>query len=131
VYNKNTFAKVYIFTGDHADKHLAKALKKDEKRKLEARKEKEKEKPKRRFGFKAQYRQYQPQPYNGYQPQGGYQQQGAYAQNQVAGPSQQFNRPEPKNCSNCRQFGHYFRNCPYRAVPSAALGAPPPPPPQK
>jgi hypothetical protein len=108
-----------------ADKHLAKALKKDEKRKLEAKKEKEKDKPKRRMGYRGIYRP--PQAY-GYGGPNAYMQgaQGPAAPNpHVSGPQANYGRPEPKNCSNCKQMGHYFRNCPYRTAPSAAAGAPP------
>ncbi len=113
------------FLGELADKILARAVKKDDKRKAEKAKDKEKPKAKRPAFRGGRYPMY-PQ----YGPYGGYGQQPWGSQYPQAGPSQvpaanYGARPDPKACSFCKQSGHYFRNCPLRPAPSAALGAAP------
>jgi hypothetical protein len=115
------------FAGELADKVLARAVKKDDKRKAE--KSKDKDKPK---GKKPAYRIPRYPPYNPYGGYGGY---GGYGQpqwpqqyppmGQQGGGFGYGARPDPKACSFCKQPGHYFRNCPSRPAPSAALGAAP------
>ncbi len=112
-----------------ADKLVAKVLKKDEKRKEDSKKE-TKEKEKKKKPAKASFR---PQPmYNPYawqNPQAmgmGFQQPGmAQGYPQAMGGYGYNPRPDYRSCLNCKQMGHIARVCPYRAAPSAALGAAP------
>ncbi len=127
------------FAGDLADKNLAKALKKDEKRKREAKddKDKTKKKPAYRGGGRFQGNMgpfpqpmgwmnpfqygYGPQPMGNVMPQMGQQQ----AMPMQAG---YLPRVETRTCLNCRQAGHIARNCTQRPqfpAPSAAAGCPP------
>jgi hypothetical protein len=105
--------------GDLANKNLARAIKKDDKKKLEKTKEKEKEKAKpKKSAFRGNYR-YNPY-YNPY----------AYGQPPpppppAAAAATYGGRGVPKICSYCKAAGHYFRECPMRPAAPAALGAPP------
>ncbi len=123
---KRLGSQSFFVIGDLADKLLAKCLKKDEKRKEDAKDTKVKEK-KKKPAFKGGFRQ-QPYPYGwqqppaqGYQPYpmqgaGGFYPQAATAQ----GP-----RPEFRQCLNCKQTGHLARGCPFKPPPAAALGVAP------
>lgn len=123
--------------GDLADKNLAKALKKEDKRKREAKDEKEKTRKKPQFSRGG----YRPQPYNAFPPMMGWPQFPFGNFPQVATPGQSVGpafqnapapfygpRPETRTCLNCRQVGHLAKNCPMKPAfpaPSAAAGAPP------
>ncbi len=119
----------FFAKGDLADKNLAKAMKRDDKRKREEKAEKPVAK-KKKPGFRGDYR---PQFQYGGAPN--------YAQTwqsflsappppppplpPTGYPTSYGPRPETRSCINCNQKGHIIRNCPYKAAPSAALGAAP------
>jgi hypothetical protein len=115
---------VFKLAGDLADKVLFRALKKEEKRKTDAKESEKKEKKKKTskggpkqtpsygYGWNNPGMGFQP----GYNPQAynPYPQMGAYPRG-----------PETRICTNCRQQGHLMRNCPHRQPPSAAVGVAP------
>ncbi len=123
-------------SGDLADKNLAKALKKDEKRKREAKDDKDKGKKKpayrgpNRFqagGFSQPMGWANPYQFGYGQQmppmmQPGMQHQAMPMQNNY------MPRVETRTCLNCRQAGHIARNCPQRPqfpAASAAAGSAP------
>lgn len=115
-----------VVLGDMANKNLARAIKKNEKKKQEKAKEKEKEKAKPKAGYRGYRYQPYPPPYNPY----GY--QGAYPYNHQAPPPPPppaagagYGARQARICSYCKGAGHYFRECPMRPAPAAAMGAPP------
>lgn len=116
--------------GDLADKNLAKALKKDEKRKQEAKEEREKGKKKPAFRGAARA-----QNFAGFQQGMGWNNPFQFGFGPMMGmmPPQAPQAPfvprvETRTCLNCRQPGHIAKYCPQKPhfpAPSAAAGAPP------
>ncbi len=119
-----------VVLGDYADKNIKGALK-DEKKKAEAKAKESRRAKSKASGFRGMNR------YNPYQAFNPYGYQNFYPmapmapmapqmpQMAVAGHPGYGARSEPKICSFCKGAGHYFRNCPMRPAPSAALGAAP------
>ncbi len=104
---------------------LFRALKKEEKRKTDAKESEKKEKKKK--SPKTSHKQ---PPFYGYgwnNPGMGF--QPGYANQQGYNPYMQMGAyprgPETRTCTNCRQQGHLMRNCPHRPPPSAAVGVAP------